>query len=230
MASGQQGDTPGESSAKIRVVGREAWARRPRPWGEDDRRGALRDAGMEVIYTGLHRTPEQIAETAIQEDARCRRAVDPVGRAHDAGAAGARPVAPAGGRRRRGDGGGRSPPRTSRSLEQLGVGPEIFTPGTSTGGDRRFRPRGGGVGSEGLGAIREPGAASGALLRMQPTAASTRSEPAVRLVTPSYHEPRASGGPGRGLVQRGVRHGEAGAEPANTPPVTGWRLAGQRIS
>src|ERR1700704_4426343 len=30
---------------------------------------ALRDAGMEVIYTGLHQTPEQIAETGIQEDA-----------------------------------------------------------------------------------------------------------------------------------------------------------------
>jgi len=30
---------------------------------------ALRDAGMEVIYTGLHQTPEQIAETALQEDA-----------------------------------------------------------------------------------------------------------------------------------------------------------------
>ena len=30
---------------------------------------ALRDAGFEVIYTGLHQTPEQIAETALQEDA-----------------------------------------------------------------------------------------------------------------------------------------------------------------
>src|SRR3954466_9251549 len=30
---------------------------------------ALRDAGMEVIYTGLHQTPEQIVATAIQEDA-----------------------------------------------------------------------------------------------------------------------------------------------------------------
>jgi methylmalonyl-CoA mutase C-terminal domain/subunit len=30
---------------------------------------ALRDAGMEVIYTGLHQTPAQIAETVIQEDA-----------------------------------------------------------------------------------------------------------------------------------------------------------------
>ncbi|MDX6296277.1 MAG: isobutyryl-CoA mutase small subunit [Nocardioidaceae bacterium] len=30
---------------------------------------ALRDAGMEVIYTGLHQTPEQIVDTAIQEDA-----------------------------------------------------------------------------------------------------------------------------------------------------------------
>jgi len=30
---------------------------------------ALRDAGFEVIYTGLHQTPEQIVETAVQEDA-----------------------------------------------------------------------------------------------------------------------------------------------------------------
>ncbi len=30
---------------------------------------ALRDAGMEVVYTGLHQTPEQVVETAIQEDA-----------------------------------------------------------------------------------------------------------------------------------------------------------------
>jgi methylmalonyl-CoA mutase C-terminal domain/subunit len=30
---------------------------------------ALRDAGMEVIYTGLHQTPEQIAATVVQEDA-----------------------------------------------------------------------------------------------------------------------------------------------------------------
>ena len=29
---------------------------------------ALRDAGMEVIYTGLHQTPEQIADAALQED------------------------------------------------------------------------------------------------------------------------------------------------------------------
>jgi methylmalonyl-CoA mutase C-terminal domain/subunit len=30
---------------------------------------ALRDAGIEVVYTGLHQTPDQIVETAIQEDA-----------------------------------------------------------------------------------------------------------------------------------------------------------------
>jgi methylmalonyl-CoA mutase C-terminal domain/subunit len=30
---------------------------------------ALRDAGMEVIYTGLHQTPDQVVETAVQEDA-----------------------------------------------------------------------------------------------------------------------------------------------------------------
>ena len=30
---------------------------------------ALRDAGFEVVYTGLHQTPEQVAETVVQEDA-----------------------------------------------------------------------------------------------------------------------------------------------------------------
>jgi methylmalonyl-CoA mutase C-terminal domain/subunit len=56
------------ASRKIRVV-----VAKPGLDGHD--RGAkiiaraLRDAGMEVIYTGLHQTPEQIAETVIQEDA-----------------------------------------------------------------------------------------------------------------------------------------------------------------
>ena len=56
------------SKGKIRVV-----VAKPGLDGHD--RGAkiiaraLRDAGMEVIYTGLHQTPEQIAATAIQEDA-----------------------------------------------------------------------------------------------------------------------------------------------------------------
>jgi methylmalonyl-CoA mutase, C-terminal domain len=56
------------SGGKIRVV-----VAKPGLDGHD--RGAkiiaraLRDAGMEVIYTGLHQTPEQIVETAIQEDA-----------------------------------------------------------------------------------------------------------------------------------------------------------------
>ena len=47
---------------------RQTRARRARPRREDLAR-ALRDAGMEVIYTGLHQTPEQIAETVHQEDA-----------------------------------------------------------------------------------------------------------------------------------------------------------------
>jgi methylmalonyl-CoA mutase C-terminal domain/subunit len=61
------GEAP-ESARKIRVV-----VAKPGLDGHD--RGAkiiaraLRDAGMEVIYTGLHQTPEQIAETVIQEDA-----------------------------------------------------------------------------------------------------------------------------------------------------------------
>jgi methylmalonyl-CoA mutase, C-terminal domain len=56
------------STRKIRVV-----VAKPGLDGHD--RGAkiiaraLRDAGMEVIYTGLHQTPEQIAATVIQEDA-----------------------------------------------------------------------------------------------------------------------------------------------------------------
>jgi methylmalonyl-CoA mutase, C-terminal domain len=56
------------STKKIRVV-----VAKPGLDGHD--RGAkiiaraLRDAGMEVIYTGLHQTPEQIVETVLQEDA-----------------------------------------------------------------------------------------------------------------------------------------------------------------
>ena len=59
---------PTEAARKIRIV-----VAKPGLDGHD--RGAkiiaraLRDAGMEVIYTGLHQTPEQIVETAIQEDA-----------------------------------------------------------------------------------------------------------------------------------------------------------------
>jgi methylmalonyl-CoA mutase cobalamin-binding domain/chain len=57
-----------QTSRKIRVV-----VAKPGLDGHD--RGAkiiaraLRDAGMEVIYTGLHQTPEQIAATVVQEDA-----------------------------------------------------------------------------------------------------------------------------------------------------------------
>jgi methylmalonyl-CoA mutase C-terminal domain/subunit len=59
---------PTSTARKIRVV-----VAKPGLDGHD--RGAkiiaraLRDAGMEVIYTGLHQTPEQIVETVIQEDA-----------------------------------------------------------------------------------------------------------------------------------------------------------------
>jgi methylmalonyl-CoA mutase C-terminal domain/subunit len=59
---------PGQSQRRIRVV-----VAKPGLDGHD--RGAkiiaraLRDAGMEVIYTGLHQTPEQIVATVIQEDA-----------------------------------------------------------------------------------------------------------------------------------------------------------------
>ena len=67
-ASEQPAPADGDSKRKIRVV-----VAKPGLDGHD--RGAkiiaraLRDAGMEVIYTGLHQTPEQIVETVIQEDA-----------------------------------------------------------------------------------------------------------------------------------------------------------------
>jgi methylmalonyl-CoA mutase C-terminal domain/subunit len=67
-ASAEQQPGGGQSTRKIRVV-----VAKPGLDGHD--RGAkiiaraLRDAGMEVIYTGLHQTPEQIAETVLQEDA-----------------------------------------------------------------------------------------------------------------------------------------------------------------
>ena len=60
--------SPAASNRKIRVV-----VAKPGLDGHD--RGAkiialaLSDAGMEVIYTGLHQTPEQIVETVLQEDA-----------------------------------------------------------------------------------------------------------------------------------------------------------------
>jgi len=92
---------------------------------------ALRDAGFEVIYTGLHQTPEMIAEAAVQED------VDAVGLSILSGAhmtlfpaviqalkeRGAEDVAVFGG--------GIVPQDDILLLKQAGV-KEIFTPGVST--------------------------------------------------------------------------------------------------
>jgi len=92
---------------------------------------ALRDAGFEVIYTGLHQTPEQIAETVIQEDA------DAVGLSCHSGAhltlfprvvqilreQGAGDVVVFGG--------GIIPRADLPTLKQQGI-EEIFTPGTPT--------------------------------------------------------------------------------------------------
>jgi methylmalonyl-CoA mutase C-terminal domain/subunit len=92
---------------------------------------ALRDAGFEVIYTGLHQTPEMIAETAVQED------VDAIGLSILSGAhmtlfpkiiellhakgVGDVPVF----------GGGIIPDDDIKELKRLGIR-EIFTPGAST--------------------------------------------------------------------------------------------------
>jgi methylmalonyl-CoA mutase C-terminal domain/subunit len=98
---------------------------------------ALRDAGFEVIYTGLHQTPEQIVATAIQEDA------DAVGLSVLSGAhnylfkrvlellreKGAEDIAVFGG--------GIIPTEDIAALKAMGV-KELFTPGTSTQDIIRF--------------------------------------------------------------------------------------------
>jgi len=92
---------------------------------------ALRDGGFEVIYTGLHQTPEMIAEAALQED------VDAVGLSVLSGAhmtlfpevirllkdKGAADVAVFGG--------GIIPAEDARKLKEIGVR-QVFTPGAST--------------------------------------------------------------------------------------------------
>ena len=92
---------------------------------------ALRDAGMEVIYTGLHQTPEQIVETAIQEDA------DAVGISILSGAHMTLVPRIVEGLRANDAGdvlvvvGGTIPAEDAEELKRLGVG-EIFTPGAPT--------------------------------------------------------------------------------------------------
>lgn len=92
---------------------------------------ALRDAGVEVIYTGLHQTPEMIAEAAIQED------VDAIGLSILSGAhntlfpAIIRLIKEKGGDDIAIFGGGIIPEEDIPTLKQAGVR-EIFTPGATT--------------------------------------------------------------------------------------------------
>lgn len=93
---------------------------------------ALRDAGMEVIYTGLHQTPEMIIEAAIQEDA------DAVGLSIHSGAHMTLfPKVVEGLKSKGADdivvfGGGIIPEEDVPLLKDKGVA-EVFTPGTPTG-------------------------------------------------------------------------------------------------
>lgn len=92
---------------------------------------ALRDAGMEVIYTGLRQTPEMIVEAAIQED------VDVIGISILSGAHMTIFPKIVNLLKERGitdvlvTGGGIIPDEDIEKLKQLGVG-ELFTPGSST--------------------------------------------------------------------------------------------------
>jgi methylmalonyl-CoA mutase C-terminal domain/subunit len=92
---------------------------------------ALRDAGMEVIYTGLHQSPEQIVEAALQED------VDVVALSILSGAHMTLFPEVLGLMKERGigdrllTGGGIIPPEDMESLARMGVG-RLFGPGTST--------------------------------------------------------------------------------------------------
>jgi methylmalonyl-CoA mutase C-terminal domain/subunit len=92
---------------------------------------SLRDAGMEVIYTGLHQTPEQIVETAIQEDA------DAVGISILSGAHMTLVPRIVEGLRENAAGevlvvvGGTIPDEDAHELKRLGVA-EVFTPGAPT--------------------------------------------------------------------------------------------------
>jgi methylmalonyl-CoA mutase C-terminal domain/subunit len=134
--SGASAGQTGTATRKIRVL-----VAKPGLDGHD--RGAkivaraLRDAGFEVIYTGLHQTPEQIVATAVQED------VDAIGLSVLSGAhnylfprvvellreKGADDIAVFGG--------GIIPAEDIQALKALGV-KELFTPGTSTQDIIRF--------------------------------------------------------------------------------------------
>jgi methylmalonyl-CoA mutase cobalamin-binding domain/chain len=93
---------------------------------------SLRDAGMEVIYTGLHQTPEQIVETALQEDA------DAIGLSILSGAHMTLVPRVAALLEERGLGdvvvvvGGTIPAEDVAELERLGVA-AVFGPGATTG-------------------------------------------------------------------------------------------------
>ena len=93
---------------------------------------ALRDAGMEVIYTGLHQTPEMIVNAAIQED------VDVVALSILSGAhmtlfpAVQQALADEGADHILITGGGIIPEEDMRALESRGIG-KLFGPGTTTG-------------------------------------------------------------------------------------------------
>ena len=92
---------------------------------------ALRDAGVEVIYTGLHQTPEQIVAAAIQEDVDAVGLLDPLRCAHDALQPGDRAAQGADAADIVVFGGGIIPDEDIKELSRMGVA-RIFTPGAPT--------------------------------------------------------------------------------------------------
>ena len=98
---------------------------------------ALRDAGFEVIYTGLHQTPEQIVATAVQEDADAIGLSRALGRAQLPLQASPGASQGEGSRGHRGVRRRHHPAGGHRGAQGMGV-KELFTPGTSTQDIIRF--------------------------------------------------------------------------------------------
>ena len=192
---------------------------------------ALRDAGMEVIYTGLHQTPAQVVEAAVQEDA------DVVALSILSGAHMTLFPEVLGMMRERGiadrllTGGGIIPPEDMDSLAKLGVG-RLFGPGASTqdiaayirewfvaqhgAGALAASPAPGATARRGSGAANAPARRSGPARASAPSRAPARASAPSRAPAPSKSRAAATGssrGPAKPAARRGKSAGTKRGRP-----------------